>query len=232
MPKGLGKALQDALNGLEKPQPVSSGSSTLLNAHRRRIFEYLCLRPFSTAGRIASDLKFSPSSVMWHLRSMEFAGYVVHRKQNNIYYPKDFVDIADSGMFTVLHSPRRRDVLGFVFYSPGVSQTEVAKEEKLSRQTAGKVLAELEKVGLATRLTDGRFARWYPTDLLREKQDAQRVRSRAYVESFIRRLEAEGQSPQVLRRTETELQLRFGHGRERGVLSVPLDPYGAAAIQQ
>lgn len=232
MPKGLGKALREALSGIEKPQPPVPGSSALLNSHRRRIFEYLCLRPFTTSGRVASDLKSSPSSVMWHLRSLVAAGYVVNRGQDKVYYPRDFVDIDDSVMFGVLHAPKRRAVLSMVFDFPGITQAEVGQTGGISRQTAGRILSELESVNLVTKIIDGRFARWYPTDFLKEKQDAQRIRARAYVESFLRRLEAERQSPQVLRRTETELQLRFGRGRGRGVLSIPLDPYGALLIKQ
>jgi len=227
MIKGLGKALQDALTGKEDSQQIAPAPSPLLNAHRRRIFEYLCLRPFSTSGRIASELKLSSSSVAWHLRSLVATGYVVHRPDVRIYYPKDLVDFGDASIFMALQRPRRREVFRQVMDTPGISQVEMAEAMNASRQTAGKVAAELEHLGLLTKVSDGRFVRWYSTNMLTEKQDAHRSRSRAYVEWFLRRMEDEGQSPQVLRRTETELQLRMGKGRGRGVLSVPLDPYGA-----
>jgi len=222
MLKGMGKALQAEL--------AAPGSSALLNSHRRRILEYLCLRPFSTSGRIATDLNLSPSSVLWHLRSLLTDGYVLHRREERLYYPKDFVDISDAGMFVVLHAPRRRDVLRSIMEAPGVTQVEIADDLKISRQTAAKIATELVDLALVTRMQDGRFMRCYTTDLLRERQDSQRARSRAYVESLLRRLEEGGQAPQVLRRTETELQLKIGRGKGRGVLSIPLDPYGALAV--
>jgi len=230
MLKGIGKALQAALDGKEPVESAAPAASPLLNAHRRRIFEYLSLRPFTAAGKIASDLKLSSSSVVWHLRSLVSGGYVVYRNDDKVYYPKDFIDPADAELFITLRTPKRRDALRSIVESPGISQVELAGAMNASRQTAGKVASELEKLGLVTVTIDGRFTRFYPTRVLKEKQERQHLRARAYVERILTRLEDERQTPQVLRRTETELQVRIGKGRGKGVLSIPLDPYGALVI--
>jgi len=227
MLKGIGKALQDALDGKGTAEPSAPATSPLLNAHRRRILEYLSLRPFTTGGKIASDLKMSSSSVIWHLRSLVSGGFVVYRHEDKLYYPKDFVDPADADLFIALRTPKRRDVLRTIVESPGISQVELSDSMKASRQTAGKVASELGRLGLITVTVDGRFTRLYPTSALREKQEKQHLRARAYVERILAILEDEKLSPQVLRRTETEFQLKIGKGRGKGVLSVPLDPYGA-----
>jgi len=227
MPKGIGKALQDALDGRISEESAAPAASPLLNAHRRRLLEYLSLRPFTMAGKAARDLKMSSSSVIWHLRSLMSGGYIICRNEGKVYYPKDFVDPADAELFITLRTPKRRDALRSIVESPGISQVELSGEMNASRQTAGRVAAELEKLGLITVTTDGRFARLYPTDALREKQEMQHSRARAYVDRILTRLEDERQSPQVLRRTETEFQVRIGKGRGKGVLSIPLDPYGS-----
>jgi len=227
MLKGLGKALQDAIDGSEKPLPSKPASATLLSVPRRRILEYLCLRPFSTIGRIASELKMSPSSVTWHLRELISAGYVMHRRETKVYYPKDFVDTEDFNLFIIAHAPKRGEILRQILDSPGITQSSLADATSISRQTAGKIALEFEKLELVIKVEDGRLVRWYPTDLLKYKQESQKARSRAYIEAFIERLEREGQTPQILRRTETEFQVRLGRGRDRGILSIPLDPYGA-----
>jgi len=226
MLKGIGKALQDALDGKETAESPAPATSPLLNAHRRRILEYLSLRPFTTGGKIASDLKMSSSSVVWHLRSLVSGGYVVHRHDEKVYYPKDFVDPADADLFITLRTSKRRDALRSIVESPGISKVELSGAMNASRQTASKVASELEKLGLVTVAIDGRFTRLYPTNVLKDKQEKQHLRARAFVERILTRLEDERQSPQVLRRTETELQLRIGKGRGKGVLSIPLDPYG------
>ncbi len=230
MVKGLGKALQEALVGTEKSKPEKPSSATLFNSARRRILEYLCLRPFSKVGRISTDLKLSPSSVVWHLRNLVTAGYVSYRPETGIYYPKDLVDIEDAELFVLMQIPRKRRLLKQIIESPGISQTELATVVNLGSQTVGKISMELAEIDLVTQVQDGRLRRWYPTNLLNEKQENQRVRSRAYVDSLLERFENEGQTPQVLRRSDTELQIRLGRGREHAVLSLPLDPYGAIIL--
>jgi DNA-binding transcriptional ArsR family regulator len=229
MLKGIGKALQDAIDKKETAESSAPAASPLLNAHRRRILEYLSLRPFTTGGKIASDLKMSSSSVIWHLRSLVSGGYVVYRHEDKIYYPKDFVDPADADLFITLRTPKRRDALRSVVESPGISQVELSSAMNASRQTVGRVAFELKRLGLVTVTIDGRFTRLYPTNALKEKQEKQHLRARAYVERILTRLEVERQSPQVLRRTETEFQVKIGKGRGKGVLSIPLDPYGILA---
>ena len=229
MANGLGKALESALSRKEVEKRQAPAAMPLLNVHRRRVFEYLCLRPFQTSGRIALDLKYSPSSVSWHLRRLAAAGYITHHSDGKVYYPRNFVDPEDSEIFIVLHGPKRRELLNLIINSPGISQVEAAKTIGISRQTAGKIALSYQVLGLLTKVQDGRFARWYPTDKLREKQEAQNAKSRAFVEWFLKKLEDEGQSPEMLRRTATEFQVRIGKGRGRGVLSIPLDPYGALA---
>jgi len=65
-----------------------------------------------------------------------------------------------------------------------------------------------------------------PTDVLARKREANRVRADAFGEALVRRLAAEGLSPELLRRDETTLLVRFGMGTQRVLLDLSLDPYG------
>jgi len=230
MLRGVGKALQEALDGEKGDKPSPPSSSPLLNAQRRRIFEYLCLRPFVAAGRLTRDLGISSSSAAWHLRSLVAVGLIAYKEGPKTYHPKDFVDAQDENLFTVLGAPNRSEVLRCIIDSPGISQVELSEAIRVGRQTAGKIVSELRDLGLVVKVEDGRFARWYPTNLLREKQEAQRARSRGFVDRLLETLEDGRLNPQVLKRTDRELQIRIGKGRGKGVLSLPLDPYGAIVV--
>ena len=68
----------------------------------------------------------------------------------------------------------------------------------------------------------------YPTDVLVRKRDANHERADAFGEALLRRLAEEGLAPELLRREEAALLLRFGGGTRRVQLGVPLDPYVTA----
>jgi hypothetical protein len=82
--------------------------------------------------------------------------------------------------------------------------------------------------GLVTVAEDGRHRRAYPTNLLARKREANQGRTDAFAEGLVRRLAEEGLSPELLRRGERTLLVRFGGGSRRVLLEVPLDPYATA----
>src|SRR2546428_2893513 len=96
------------------------------------------------------------------------------------------------------------------------------------RQSVRKVASELAEFGLARLVDDGRFRRVYSTDLLSRKREANRGRTRAFEEAVLRRLMEEGLAPELVRREETRLLVRFGTGATRVLLEIPVDPYATA----
>ena len=67
-----------------------------------------------------------------------------------------------------------------------------------------------------------------PTDLIARKRESNRARTNAFADGLLRRLMEEGLSPELLRRDETTVLVRFGSGSKKVVLDVTLDPYATA----
>src|SRR5439155_292956 len=84
------------------------------------------------------------------------------------------------------------------------------------------------RIGDVSVAEDGRHRRAYPTDLLVRKREANRSRADAFGEALLGRLADDGLAPELLRRDETTLTVRFGAGPRRVLLEVPLDPYATA----
>src|SRR3989449_7431875 len=119
-------------------------------------------------------------------------------------------------------------VRAWVFGVPGFSFEEMAWGVGPPRQSVSKVASEFAEFGLVRLVDDGRFRRMYPTDLLARKRDANRGRADAFEEAILRRLMEEGLAPELVRREETRLLVRFGTGAKRVLLEVPVDPYATA----
>src|SRR5437667_5147954 len=123
--------------------------------------------------------------------------------------------------------PRRRP-RGRVRRPRDFVSIDVAPRVGLTRQSVSKVASELAEFGLVRLVDDGRFRRLYATDLLARKREANRDRAVAFEEALLRRLTGEGLAPELVRREETRLLLRFGTGAKRVLLEIPLDPYATA----
>ncbi len=199
---------------------------SLANARRRQLFRYLCRRPCARVGDIGRDLSISQATVRWHAWDLVENGYV--QVEGARAFPKGLIDAEDAVMFSALASTGRAAVLAVAFADPGVSFQELAGRTDLSRQSVSKIAAELAQFGLLSLVEDGRFRRVYPTDLLARKRESNRPRADAFGEALLRRLEDEGLSPELLRRDEETLLVRFGTGSKRVLLDLPLDPYATA----
>jgi DNA-binding transcriptional ArsR family regulator len=143
-------------------------------------------------------------------------------------FPSGLIDPDDAALFAMLASAGRAAILASTFESPGISFHELSGRARLTRQSASKIAAELLQFGLVTVAEDGRFRRAYPTDLLARKREANQGRADAFAEGLVRRLAEAGLSPELLRRAERTLLVRFGAGPRRVLLEVPLDPYATA----
>ena len=91
MPK-IGDALKKAVE--VKPQEVEDTSrarlsSALMNANRRKIFQFLITHPCSNTSQIAETLELSRSTISWHLDYLVKSGYVDFHvdSKKKIFYP-------------------------------------------------------------------------------------------------------------------------------------------------
>ena len=226
MARGIGRALQKAVAREGIDVDLDAEGRSLANARRRQVYRYLCLRPCARIGDVGRDLSMSQATARWHAWNLIDNRYL--QAEGTRAFPVGLIDPEDAALFAVLASAGRAAILATVFESPGISFQELADRVHLTRQSASKIATELSGFGLLSVAEDGRYRRAYPTDLLVRKREANRGRADAFGETFLRRLTEEGLSPELLRRDETTLLVRFGAGSRRTLLEVPLDPYATA----
>jgi len=172
------------------------------------------------------DLAMSQATARWHAWDLVENRYL--QAEGTRVFPVGLIDPVDAALFAALASAGRAAIVATVFESPGISFQELADRVHLTRQSTSKVASELSGFGLLSLAADGRYRRAYPTDLLVRKREANRSRADAFGETFLRRLADEGLSPELLRRDETTVLVRFGAGSKRALLEIPLDPYATA----
>ena len=230
MARGIGRALQKAVAHEGLDVDLDAEGRSLANARRRQVYRYLCLRPCARIGDMGRDLSMSQATARWHAWDLVENRYL--QAEGTRVFPIGLIDPEDAALFAALASAGRAAILASVFESPGISFQELADRVDLTRQSASKIASELSGFGLLSVAEDGRYRRAYPTDLLVRKRDANRGRANAFGESFLRRLADDGLSPELLRRDETTLLVRFGAGSRRVLLEIPLDPYATAWMRR
>ena len=223
MPRGLGLALQKAVAREGLDEDLEGQGRSLANARRRQVFRYLCLRPCARVGDLARDLAMSQATARWHIWILIEHGYL--QAEGTRVFPRGLINPDDASLFAMLASTGRASTFATTFESPGTSLKELSERVHLTRQSASKIASELVQFGLVTLSEDGRYRRLYPTELLAKRREANRSRAAAFADSLIQRLAEEGLSPELLRRGDGILLIRFGAGPLRVVLEVPLDPY-------
>ena len=223
MARGLGRALQRAVSREGTDVDLEGEGRSLANARRRQVFRYLCIRPCARIGDISRDLRMSPATVRWHTWDLIENRYL--QSEGLSVFPAGLVDPRDVALFAALAAAGRAAVLAAVSDVPGLSFQEIASRVGLTRQSVSKVASELAEFGLVRIHDDGRFRRVHPTDVLVRKRASNRGRAEAFGEALLRRLSDEGLAPELVRREETTILVRFGTGPQRVLLEVPVDPY-------
>jgi DNA-binding transcriptional ArsR family regulator len=226
MGRGLGRALQAAVSRDGVDADLDLEGRSLANARRRQVFRYLCLRPCARVADIGRELRMSQATVRWHAWDLVENGYL--QVEGTRVFPVGLIDPEDASLFAALASPGRAAIFSAAFATPGISFQDLAARVDLTRQSVSKIATELVEFGLVTLAEDGRYRRLSSTDRLRRKRDANRAREKAFGEAFLRRVSSEGFSPELMRRDETTLLVRFGVGSRQVLFEVPLDPYTTA----
>ena len=226
MARGIGRALARAVQKKGPGEDLAIEGPSLANARRRQLFRYLCLNPCARVGDIVRVLSMSQATVRWHEWDLLENGYV--QMEGTRVFPAGLIDPNDAGLFACLAATGRAAVLAATNAVPGASYQEVAEQVGLTRQSVSKIAQELSQFGLVSLVEDGRYRRLNPTDRLAQKREANRRRAAAFGDMVLRRLADDGLSPELLRRDESTLLLRFGVGPRRVVLDLPVNPYVTA----
>jgi Mn-dependent DtxR family transcriptional regulator len=231
MPEGVGRALERMVKQEEpEKREEKRDVSLLMNSVRRRLFEFLCLHPCSHLSDISSTLKVSTNTARWHLRKLMGGGLVFMKRSGGrtLYYPFDFVSLEHIPIFEFLSESRMRNLYVHLVDHPGSTQSDLAKSMKMSNQATIRATKKTESLGLVSRIQDGVYARYFPTELLIMLKEDSSSRMKAFQDSILKRLNSEGLKPKIIRRESGLIMIEFVSGSEKGVLNISTDPFTTA----
>lgn len=224
--KGIGKALERVLLG-EEDEERAGLESVLMSPIRQNLFMFLCRHPCSALKTISRENHISQSTGTWHLRQLEEAGYVSRTKVRNrvIYFPVGLVDPKDSELLELLNSGPAKELLLLILTHPGLSQRELAKTLGLSDQSVQRLVRRMEKYELISRLTDGKFVRYFSSDGLKKAKDRNYRREREFRKDILRKLEIDGLKPKTVRQSDSGLMIEIRRSTFKAVLDLSVDPF-------
>ncbi|UCE38423.1 MAG: hypothetical protein JSW00_04125 [Thermoplasmata archaeon] len=201
--------------------------STLMNNSRCVIFEYLCRHPCSTVSGIAKGLAVSESSVRWHLDKLVFEKFVtVKENGSTIFFPSNMINPEHIDIFRLMAMDRSNAILESIRSRKGVYQNELSKELDLNIRTVMKYTSDLEYFGLIRCASDGKYKRYYLTDLIDNLKDYYRKNSKYFKEFIVKKTRRDGLRPRIMLSTPELLRLKMEMGSEIKVLTLPMIPFG------
>jgi DNA-binding transcriptional ArsR family regulator len=212
----IGDALKRAVETRpEDGADTTSGarpSSALMNANRRRIFQFLCSRPCSDLSATSAGVGLSRSSVSWHMDALVEADYltVFMRSGRPRYCPSGLVSPANMALFAALAEDGCGAVLTTVTVTPGMDRAMLASATGMGSAKVGRCVSSLLEVGLLARVRDGRHARYFPTDRLEAAMPAERRALKEFVRRLVRRLAAEHLRPDVTEMKGADVVITLG----------------------
>ena len=228
MPKrGLGKALEDALQGKEERQPRKGMKSVLSNPVRQQIYQYLTLHPCAYLSLMSKDLLISIHTLEWHLKKLSDSGYVAEQRIGGyrIYFPVRLVDKEDVRALHLLNRENHRLVFSCIMHHPGMSMKECAENCDLSVSSAVSAIADLKAENLITSVEDGRFRRFFPSDRLQELLDRGEEGQEAFLKWLIDCLYEDGLQPEIAKKEGGFVQLSLKSGGSTSGMTVGLNPW-------
>jgi predicted transcriptional regulator len=147
-----------------------------------------------------------------------------------VYWPRGFLDNEDLEIMAAFGENKTRLTFLYILENPGSTQTEIGVGLETSHQSIGRVTERLDRLGLINKVDDGRFRRYYPSDLLATKRDGFGVRAKRFRDTFLAKLESEGLKPKVIRSSETEIMIQLTRGKEKALLKLSCDPFSTILL--
>lgn len=231
MPKGIGKALERAIRSKDEGEVAEKGNGEgkfeFMNKNRQEIFQYLCLHPCSYATMISKATGLSLHATNWHLRRLVESDYVSKkvRGKKTVFYPVEMIALEDLPILEILNVDKAKAIYLSVLDKKGISQVEVCESLGLKHQAVIWYAKKLESLGLISSLEDGKYRRYYPTDLLIRKKDKNTERLKIFKDNVMKRFHKERLSPTILRSTEDKIVVRIARGSSKAVLTLHTNPF-------
>ena len=218
----LGDALKQVVSDAYEAEEGVAARSALMNANRRRAFEYVAWHPCATATEVARALRASDPTAAWHLRKLAEAGYVQEMRlgRTRVYHPAGLgLQDAEVAGLAALGNEDAARVLGLVLTNPGLIGSQIA--ERLGRRSARGALRALAAAGLVVTVADGRYRRYYPGAGVTAMERTAGRRLRDFGRRLVRRLERDRLSPEARPAPGDVLEIDVRFGSERATLRVP-----------
>jgi predicted transcriptional regulator len=229
MPKGVGKALERAIKTKEESTEGEEVEAKFefMNKNRQEIFQYLCLHPCSYSTMISRATGLSLHATNWHLRRLVESEFISKKTigKKTVFYPADMLAMEDLPLLEILNTDKAKAIYLAVVEKNGISQGEICEMLGLKHQAVIWYAKKLESLGLISSLEDGKFRRYYPTDLLHRKKDESSKRLKIFKDKILKRFQRERLSPTILRSTEEKIVLRIARGRSKAVLTLYTNPF-------
>jgi DNA-binding MarR family transcriptional regulator len=201
--------------------------STLMNKSRRTIYEYLCLHPCSLVSTIAKGVNMKESSVRWHLDKLVYQRFVtVQENGSTVFYPTRMIDPEHISLFRLMALNKSIDILSLIKSKEGIHQNEIQRDLDLNIRTIMKYLSDLESMGIIRSANDGKYKRFFLTDMMDELWDYYRKNSKQFKEYLVQKARQDGLRPKILLSSPELLKLKLDLGKEIKVLTIPMIPYG------
>lgn len=223
----VGKALEKAIAAEPSELKALKTKVQMMNPIRREVFQYLCRYPCSAISKISRDLKRSIHTVEWHLKRLIEDKYIMARKDSNnyVYYPIGCLEPEDLPILAALNIHRVRDMFLYILENPGSTQREVGADLGVSHQSVGRITKRLDNLKLISTVDDGKYKRYYPSDLLPSKRQENYERMKAFKQRILEKLQSEGLNPAVLRSSDTDIMVRITLGRAKASLALSCNPF-------
>ncbi len=229
MPKGVGKALEKAISTKEESTEGEEGETKFefMNKNRQEIFQYLCLHPCSYSTMISRSIGLSLHATNWHLRRLVESDFISKKTigKKTVFYPADMLAMEDLPLLEILNTDKAKAIYLAIVEKNGISQGEICEMLGLKHQAVIWYAKKLESLGLISSLEDGKFRRYYPTELLHRKKDESAHRLKIFKDKMLKRFQRERLSPTILRSTEEKIVLRIARGRSKAVLTLHTNPF-------
>jgi predicted transcriptional regulator len=135
------------------------------------------------------------------------------------------ISSSDIPILEILNMDRAKAIYVQIADNNGIFQGEICKVLNLKHQAVIWYTRKLESLNLISSLEDGKYRRYYPTDLLQEKREQNIKRMRIFKKWLQKKFQRENLSPSVIRSIENKMVIKISRGKSKAVLTIHTDPF-------
>lgn len=230
--KSLAKALKRKMgldeDILARGHVIPGEVSLLMNAPRRRVFEYVCNHPCSHLREISRKLDMSLQTAKWHLEKLFDGGFVamVAKGKKTLFHPNNrILGIQECELISLLYRKDALKVYLFIQQHPKQTQRVMSRSLEIYQQRLSGILLSLEKPGLISVEKVGREKVYSTTPKIRTLEESLQKMAPRYERWLIDVLTRDGVNPAITGSDNEILTIRLNFGAEENtVLSINKNP--------